>query len=487
LSFGNPTGDVRLQGIHRSDGSAHVFFVANASQGSGSATCMFQVGGMTPELWDPVSCTMRDLTDFQTSESSTRLNLDFSAAQSCFVVFRKPISAPNPKRRNSPVIREALAIGGAWNVSFDPAWGGPDKPVSFSNLDDWTTRPERGIRYYSGTAVYRTSFDSAHRGAAFLDLGKVHHLARVRLNDSDLGIVWCAPWGVYVPAGLLKPSGNHLEIAVTNVWANRMIGDEQEPADCEWQPGHMGHGGYLKRFPDWFSKGHNRLSSDRYTFATWNYFNRDSKLVSSGLLGPVRVMTEEWAQEQSAMAGMLMAESLVKPETMDGFEADMPKADRLLPISTMEDSGAMEAQGGASDAAALRNGTTRNGSGAGDTLDDGKTFRGYGQGNSLLIRLDLTECPKGHYLEEIRSFGGHGDARASQAYSIWIAKADAPDQFVRIGDAAVNSGSGATQLIIPVHSDNIAAVRLDFSNGPAGFNVYREFSLIGGKSVPNRN
>jgi hypothetical protein len=487
LSFGNPSGDVRLQGIHRSDGSAHVFFVANTSQGSGSATCMFQVGGMTPELWDPITGTMRDLTDFQTSETNTRMNLDFSAAQSCFVVFRKPVSTPNPKRRNSPVIREALAIGGAWNVSFDPAWGGPDKPVSFSNLDDWTTRPERGIRYYSGTAVYRISFDSAHRGAAFLDLGKVNHLARVRLNGSDLGIVWCAPWGVHVPAGLLKPSGNHLEIAVTNVWANRMIGDEQEPADCDWQPGHMGHGGYLKRFPDWFVKGQKRLSSDRYTFATWNYFNRDSKLVSSGLLGPVRMMAEDWAQEQSTMTGMLMAESLVKPGAMDGFEEDVPKADRLLPIATMEDSGSMEALGGASDAAALCNGTTRNGSGAADTLDDGKTFRGYGQGNSLLIRLDLTTHPKGHYLKEIRSFSGHGDARASQAFSIWIAKADAPDQFVRLGDATVNSSSGATQLRIPVHSDNIAAVRLDFSNGPTGFNVYREFSLMGGDPVSKEN
>ncbi len=487
LSFGNPSGDVRLQGIHRSDGSAHVFFVANASQGSGSATCMFQVGGMTPELWDPVTGTMRDLTDFQTSETSTRLNLDFSAAQSCFVVFRKPVLPPNPKRRNSAVIREAFAIGGAWNVTFDPAWGGPDKPVSFSKLDDWTARPERGIRYYSGTAVYRTSFDSAHRGAAFLDLGKVHHLARVRLNGSDLGIVWCAPWGVLVPDGLLNPAGNRLEIAVTNVWANRMIGDEQVPADCEWQPGHMGHGGYLKRFPDWFVKGQKRPSSDRHTFATWNYFNRDSKLVSSGLLGPVRMMAEEWAQEQSAMAGMLMAESLVKPETMDGFEEDVPKADLLLPIATMQDSGSMEAQGGASDAAALCNGTTRNGSGTADTLDDGKTFRGYGQGNSLLIRLDLTKNSKGHYLGEIRSFAGHGDAHSSQAYSIWIAKANAPDRFVRLGDAAVNSSSGATQLRIPVHSDNVAAVRLDFSNGPTGFNVYREFSLMGGDPVSKEN
>lgn len=478
FSTGNATAGLKLQGVHRSDGAAHVFFLANTGQGEGAATCIFPVGGMTPELWDPVTASMRALTDFQPLENTTRLMLDFAPAQSCFVVFRKAGAEPEPATRNFPVHKEVATVSGAWQVSFDPAWGGPDRPVTFSNLDDWTARPEPGIRYYSGTAFYRTSFDSPHHGAAFLDLGTVRHLARVRLNGRDLGVVWCAPWGVEIPADLLKPSANRLEVAVTNVWANRLIGDEQEPADCEWQPGHMGHGGYLKRFPDWFVKGRQRPSSGRHTFTTWNYFNRDSELVSSGLLGPVRLMAGDWHQEQSSMAGMLIAEPLANPTAMDAFEADLPPAGRLLPIASMEERGAMEARGGGSNADALRNGTTRNGSGGADTLDDGKTFRAYGRGNSLLIRLDLSARPGGHHLEEIRSFAGHRDARASQAYSIWIAKADAPDKFVRAGDAAANVNSGSTQLRVPVNASGVAAVRLDFADGPAGFNVYREIALI---------
>jgi hypothetical protein len=241
----------------------------------------------------------------------------------------------------------------------------------------------------------------------------------------------------------------------------------------------MGHGGYLKRFPDWFVKGQPRPSSGRHTFTTWNYFNRDSKPVSSGLLGPVRLMAGEWHQEQSAMAGMLFAESLANASVTDAFEADLPQAGRRLPIASMEESGAMESRGGGTNADPLRNGTTRNGSGGAATLDDGKTFRAYGQGNSLWIRLDLSAHPGGHHLEEIRSFAGHPDARASQAYSIWIAKADAPDKFVRIGDAAATINAGSTQLRVPVDASGVAAVRLDFANGPAGFNVYREIALIG--------
>jgi hypothetical protein len=188
-------------------------------------------------------------------------------------------------------------LAGPWTVQFDPAWGGPAR-VEFAQLDDWTKRPEPGIRYYSGTATYRSTFacaESAAHRTCFLDLGKVNHIARVRINGRDLGVVWTAPWVVTVPAGLLEAGQNTVEIEVSNVWANRLIGDEQEPEDCEWLPGHVFgpnlYGGrYLKRFPDWFVKKEPRPSKGRYCFTTWNYFSKDSKLVPSGLLGPVRLL-----------------------------------------------------------------------------------------------------------------------------------------------------------------------------------------------------
>ena len=156
-----------------------------------------------------------------------------------------------------------VELAGPWEVTFDAKWGGPDKPVTFKTLQDWTQREEDGIRYYSGTAIYRKTFDvpSASPGKEqFLDLGEVKNLARVTLNGRDLGVAWCPPWRVALPAGLLKPAGNQLEIKVANLWPNRLIKDAGLPP---------------KR---------------RLTWTTWNPYKPADALLPSGLLGPVRLM-----------------------------------------------------------------------------------------------------------------------------------------------------------------------------------------------------
>jgi len=297
-----PTG-MSLRSIHRRTNKADVWFVANLERAGGAATCIFNVAGKQPELWDPVTGARRVLTDFDDSNGQTSIMMEFAPTQSFFIVFRNPIAKFAQKKKNFPALKPVGEISGPWEVGFDPKWGGPAK-VTFDSLDDWTKRPEPGIRYYSGTATYRRTFDAPSPAKiAYIDLGVVNHVARVRVNGKDLGVVWCPPWGIDIPAGLIKAKGNKLEVEVTNVWANRLIGDEQEPADCEWLPGHMG-GQFLKAFPDWFVKGRPRPSKGRYCFTTWNYFTKDSPLVPSGLLGPVRLMAEDWTYKaESAPPG----------------------------------------------------------------------------------------------------------------------------------------------------------------------------------------
>jgi hypothetical protein len=150
-------------------------------------------------------------------------------------VFRRTAAEGRTGAPNQPVFRPLRELPGPWEVRFDPAWGGPEK-ARFDALVSWTDRPEEGIRSYSGTAVYRTSFDLEAPPPAgtrlALELGEVKDtgIARVRLNGADLGVVWCPPFRVDVTKAV-KPSGNALEIEVVNSWRNRLVGDRDLPAE----------------------------------------------------------------------------------------------------------------------------------------------------------------------------------------------------------------------------------------------------------------
>jgi len=253
--------DGPLRYTHRQTSEADIYFVANREDRPVGATCTFRVSGKVPELWDPVTGAMRDLPEYKVRKGRTTVPMRFEPAQSFFVVFRKARSKASGF--NFPHAGRSGELTGPWEVSFDPKWGGPER-VTFQKLDDWSKRPEEGIKHYSGTATYRKTFDlpaearGKKPGASqwYLDLGTVKNLARVRLNGHDLGLVWCAPWRVDITRAL-KASGNQLEIDIVNLWPNRLIGDQGLPPE------------------------------KRLTSTTWNPFKRDSTLLESGLLGPV--------------------------------------------------------------------------------------------------------------------------------------------------------------------------------------------------------
>jgi hypothetical protein len=285
--------DSPLRWTHRRDGPNDIYFVANPSSATVAATAVFRVNDKRPELWDPVTGTTRKLSAFAAKGERTSVPLRLEPFQSFFIVFREMGSSAvagssAPPGGDFPVPVDVATLAGPWEVSFDPTWGGPER-VIFDGLADWSSRLEDGIRFYSGTAVYRKTFDlppvaTADGGRLWLDLGTVKNIASVRLNGRDLGVVWCDPWRVEI-TDAVKRKGNRLEIRVANLWPNRLIGDEREPPDAEY-----GRGGRLVRWPEWLLEGRPRPSAGRLTFSTWKHFAADSPLLPSGLLGPVRIL-----------------------------------------------------------------------------------------------------------------------------------------------------------------------------------------------------
>jgi hypothetical protein len=116
----------------------------------------------------------------------------------------------------------ATEIAGTWNVSF--IQGGPELPASYqtTKLASWTEQDDTNARRFAGSALYTINFDAKAMDGAryFLNLGNVCQSARIRLNGRDYGTVIAPPFGVVVDN--LKPTGNKLEVEVTNVSANRI-------------------------------------------------------------------------------------------------------------------------------------------------------------------------------------------------------------------------------------------------------------------------
>ncbi|HTQ11103.1 MAG TPA: glycosyl hydrolase [Fimbriimonadaceae bacterium] len=189
------------------------------------------------------------------------------------------VDAPAPK---------TMTIAGAWKLSFPPNLGAPPS-VTLDKLASWTDSSEFGVKYFSGTATYEKSFDvpasmlaAGHK--AYLDLGLVKNFAEVWLNGKHLPILWKEPFRI--SADGLHAGTNTLVVKVTNLWPNRLIGDEQYPVEGDWNAD-----GSIAKMPDWALNMEPRPKSDRITFATWRFFTKDSPLLESGLIGPVSVVS----------------------------------------------------------------------------------------------------------------------------------------------------------------------------------------------------
>ena len=155
----------------------------------------------------------------------------------------------------------------SWSVHFapkiDPEGGAKD--YDFDGLSAWNGSRDEYIRYFSGTATYRTAFSldgSLLPGSFLLDLGGVCNMAHVYLNGEDLGLLWKVPFTLDV-SGALKPGDNLLEIKVTNSWGNRLIGDARFHGDS------------------------------RATWTSWEFYSSGDPEPVSGLLGPVRLLKGE--------------------------------------------------------------------------------------------------------------------------------------------------------------------------------------------------
>ncbi len=181
-----------------------------------------------------------------------------------------------------------VAVDGSWDVSFPPNWGAPPK-ITLDQLASLSDNANPGVKYFSGTATYTKtvpipaeSLGDGHR--LYLDLGDVEVMAQVKLNGHDFGTLWKPPYRIDI-TGVAKPGDNALEVKVTDLWPNRLIGDDMLPPDAEYNSDLS-----IKAWPQWLLDG-KPSPTGRLTFSNWRHWTKDDSVIPSGLIGPVVLHT----------------------------------------------------------------------------------------------------------------------------------------------------------------------------------------------------
>ena len=198
-------------------GNATVYFIAN--QGKKRVRREFRPAAKCSSAWtmDPLTGRIAALL-----VANGALTLDLRPGQST-ILHVSPEASSCAAALPKPAAGEPFEVKGEWTLV--PVVGGPEPlPAErrMSRLSGWERLEDGTENPFCGTMRYSIAFDAPRTDMATLDLGDVRQSARVMLNGRDLGKVIMAPFRVAVPQGLLKRTGNVLDVEVTSVAANRI-------------------------------------------------------------------------------------------------------------------------------------------------------------------------------------------------------------------------------------------------------------------------
>ena len=253
-------GTDTLKVVHRKMSDGEIYWVNSPMAEHREAEVSFRVSGLKPQIWDPVSGEIRDVS-YRINNGRTDIRLSFSPDDAYFIVFRGKAESDSLMIPQSSC-KTLSVIDGEWKVIFEDSFN--DKFIStFSSLHSWTEDSNSSIRFYSGSAVYTQRIAvPAHEGKVFLDLGDVRNIAEIFIDGQEVCTLWKRPFEADITDHVNGKSEVELSIKVTNLWVNRLIGDSAKE------------------------------SSERKSYTSKAFYKPDDPLLPSGLLGPVRLVEE---------------------------------------------------------------------------------------------------------------------------------------------------------------------------------------------------
>jgi hypothetical protein len=262
FAYSKPVSTTKLLYVHRKKDNIDIYWINSRTNKTEDLEATFRVDGKTPELWFAETGKSEPLS-YSIANGFTKVKLHMEPNDAFFIVFKEKAVKTSVEL---PVIKvnELATINGGWNIDFQKDRGAPAS-ITAEKLSSWSDYQDSGIKYFSGTATYTKTITAPAEWfkkdtELWLNLGDVRNLAEVFINGKSLGVLWKKPFRVEV-THVLKPGENSLVVKVTNLWVNRLIGDMQP--NC------------VKKI----------------TYTTMPFYQANSKLQPSGLLGPVQIMS----------------------------------------------------------------------------------------------------------------------------------------------------------------------------------------------------
>ena len=260
FTYTKPQEKTEVLYVHRKLADQDIFWVNNRNDRVEDIEGSFRIMGKTPELWNSQTGESKKVS-YKIENGRTIIPLHLESWDAYFIVFKNATKLAN-FTVSKTTEKQVLQIETPWKVSFQERRGAPLTAI-FDTLSSWTDNVDLGIKYFSGTASYKNIFmvQSSLKGIFEIDLGEVKNLAEVIINGKSQGILWKKPFKILIKDAL-KSGENTIEIKVTNLWVNRLIGDQQPEVKT------------------------------KITYTTMPFYKSDSKLLPSGLMSPVKLILE---------------------------------------------------------------------------------------------------------------------------------------------------------------------------------------------------
>ncbi|TMI89612.1 MAG: glycoside hydrolase [Bacteroidetes bacterium] len=262
FTYSKPQANTKLLYVHRKLADRDIYWADNRNDRVENLEASFRIAGKIPMIWH-AETGKAEPASYSIENGVTRVDLHLSPNDAVFVIF-KDKTVKTSVTLAQPTEKQLMTVEGSWKVSFQKDRGAP-ADASFDKLTSYTENTDPGIKYFSGTATYTKSITAdknwvTNKTQLWLDLGDVKNLAEVIVNGKSLGVVWKEPFRVDVTRAL-RAGENKLAIKVTNLWVNRLIGDAQLGV------------------------------TNKITYTTMSFYQANSKLLPSGLLGPVQIVS----------------------------------------------------------------------------------------------------------------------------------------------------------------------------------------------------